>query len=381
MSVRRVVRLGAGAAVAGLLVGCGGSGGDSSTTTSEPAATPSASSDSGSGTAGPSDTASPVGGPERPVVAELVDDPLPWRPVPGSTKDLVTVGDGWTLTIPSGDASARLLGPRSQTFRAGDHASITDAFLDDGHALVVSEDRLAADPDRAVLVDLKSGRTTTIDGRSDPPTVVGGTWALGPDTLVHATSGSHGRYCLATVALADGTGTTGWCAQPRHGFSRASVTGDGTTLMTFDDHHPSCRTLNTVDGVHLTPLPGVTDCKGWDSALLGGTAVWSVVPKDRRIEAAHFYAHTDTGWYDLGPGTSGSLVTCAGSAYFTRDPASRSDPAALLRWTPGTATLSTVFESRGTGNAFLSPPRCGGTHLTVTAYSQAGDEQVTTSLG
>jgi hypothetical protein len=109
--------------------------------------------------------------------------------------------------------------------------------------------------------------------------------------------------------------------------------------------------------------------------------VWSVVPKDRRIEVAHFYAHTDGGWYDLGPGTSGSLVTCAGSAFFTRDPASHHDPATLMRWSPQSSSLTIAYETPGTGNAFLSPPRCGGTHLTVTAYSQAGDEQVTTSLG
>ena len=87
----------------------------------------------------------------------------------------------------------------------------------------------------------------------------------------------------------------------------------------------------------LTPFPGVTDCKGWDSALLDGTAVWSVVPNERRIEAAHFYAHTDDGWYDLGPGTSGSLVACAGAAYFIRDPATQhrpGDPAALVAAAP-----------------------------------------------
>src|SRR4029078_3184746 len=98
-----------------------------------------------------------------------------------------------------------------------------------------------------------------------------------------------------TVDLADGHGTTGWCSEPRQGFSRASVTGDGTTLMTFDDHHPSCRTLTTAQGADLETLPGVTDCKGWDSALLDGSTVWSVVPKDSRIEAARFYAHTDRG--------------------------------------------------------------------------------------
>jgi hypothetical protein len=198
---------------------------------------------------------------------------------------------------------------------------------------------------------------------------------------VHATSDDGHRYCLATVDLATGRGTTGWCAEPRHGFSRASVSSDGTTLMSFDDHHPSCRTLNVVYGRALTPFRGVTRCKGWDSGLLEGTTVWSVVPDNRRIEAAHFYARTSDGWYDLGPGTSGSLVTCAGSAYFTRDPRSRTDHAALLRWSPVTADLAVVYESKGAGNAFLAPPRCGGTHLTVTSYSQAGDEQVTTSLG
>jgi hypothetical protein len=152
-------------------------------------------------------------------------------------------------------------------------------------------------------------------------------------------------------------------------------------MMTFDDHHPSCRVLNTVAGAGLRPLPGVIPCKGWDSALLDGSTVWSVVPNAHRIEAAHFYAHTDAGWYDLGPGTSGSLVTCAGSAYFTRDPGSRTDPATLLRWSPAEAGLTVAYASKATGDAFLSPPRCGGSQLTVTAYSQGGDEQVTADLG
>ena len=106
-----------------------------------------------------------------------------------------------------------------------------------------------------------------------------------------------------------------------------------------------------------------------------------MIPRERRIEAAHFYAHSSHGWYDLGPGTSGSLVACAGAAYFVRDPATRHDPARLLRWDPATDTLTTVFASKGRGNAFLSPPRCGGDHLTVTALSSAGDQQVTATVG
>jgi hypothetical protein len=325
-----------------------------------------------------------VGSAAHPVPVAAGQAPLSWSAVPGSTKNLVTVGDGWTLTVVHGGASARLDGPRPVTVRPGPHSSVTDAFLDGHHALVVSEDRLAQDADRATLVALASGRKTVLDASSSPPTVVGGTWALGPDSLVHATSGPRHRYCLATVSLADGhtdDGATGWCAAPRHGFSQASVTSDGTTMMTFDDHHPSCRVLERVHGARLTPLPGVAHCRGWDSALLDGTTIWSVVPNEHRVEKAHFYAHTGGGWYDLGAGTSGSLVTCAGAAYFTRDPESSSDPATLLRWAPDDASLTVAYASKATGNAFLSPPRCGGDHLTVTAYSQAGDQQVTADLG
>lgn len=381
MPVRRLVA----ASVAALaLTSCG-----SSTSSSSPGGSPSGPVASpphtlaGSASTEPSPSTSSVGNARHPLVVTVSQQPLKWTAVPGSTKDLVTVGDGWRLTVSAGGATARLIGPQSRavTIRAGDHARISDAFLDAHHALVVSEDRLAQAPDRATLVDLASGHERILNGRSDPPTVVGGTWALGPDSLVHATSGSHRRYCLATVDLASGKGTTGWCAEPRHGFSRAAVTADGTSMMTFDAHNPSCRTLNVVYGQELTPFPGVTDCKGWDSAVLDGTSVWSVVPNNHRIDVAHFYAHTNDGWYDLGPGTSGSLVSCDGSAYFTRDPETRTDPATLMRWSPGTASLSVAYASKGTGNAFLSPPRCGGTHLTVTAYSQAGDEQVTTSLG
>lgn len=380
MTVRRAVAAGAALAVTLLLGGCGtGSSSSSDGAGSGPVAGSSHTTESGS--PGPSASTTPVGSAEHPVAAALTQAPLDWKTVPGSTQNLVTVGDGWTLTVPNGGTEARVRGPRSVTIRAGDHSSITDAFLDATHALVVSQDRLAAEPDRAVLVDLASGRTTTFDGASEPPTVAGGTWALGPDTLTHATRGPGRQYCVATVDLGTGRGTTGWCAPPRHGFSRATITGTAHTMMTFDDHHPSCRTLVQVAPSGLAPIPGVPACHGWDSSLSATGAVWSVVPKERRIEAAHFYAHTAGGWYDLGPGTSGSLVTCDGASYFTRDPESRTDPARLLRWEPGTASLTVAYATSSTGNAFLSPPRCGGTHLTLTAYSDTGDEQVTTDLG
>jgi hypothetical protein len=381
MPVRRVV---AAAVAAGMLTACGS--GSSSTTTSPsdspsgPVVSPPHTIATSPETLSTSPSNSPVGSPAHPVAVEPKQALLAWRPVRGSTEDVVTVGRRWTLTVTAGGHSARLDGPHPRTIQAGAHASITDAYLDDAHALVVSEDRLAQDPDVATVVDLGTGQMTTLDRRANPPTVVGGTWALGPETVVHATSGPHRSYCLATLDLTTDSGTTGWCAKPRHGFSRAAVNGRITTMMTFDDHRPSCRSLGQVSGSDITPLPGVTPCKGWDSSLTAAGAVWSVVPKERQVEVAHFYAHTAGGWYDLGPGTSGSLVTCGGSSYFTRDPGSRTDPATLLRWSPETAELSVVYASKGTGNAFLAPPRCGGTRLTVTSYSQTGDEQVTTPV-
>ena len=39
-----------------------------------------------------------------------------------------------------------------------------------------------------------------------------------------------------------------------------------------------------------------------------------------------------------------------------------------------------VYESKG-GPAFLSAPRCGGDRITVTAFAESGDEQVSAPLG
>jgi hypothetical protein len=371
----------AGVVAAGVLAGCG-SGSSSTNTGPEPGSGSSTSPSRSPRTSPGTPTVSPttVGDPAHPIVVPARQDLLDWQPVPGSARSVVTVGGRWTLTVPSGGARARLDGPYPRTIQAGPHAGITDTFLDASHALVVSEDRLARSPDVATVVDLATGKVTRIDRTSSPPTVVGGTWALGPNTVLHATSGPHRSYCVATVDTTTGVGTTGWCAQPRNGFSRASITDSATTMMTFDNQRPSCRTLVEVEGRALVPLPGVSDCLGWDSSLPAPGAVWSVVANQHRIEAAHFYAHTAGGWFDLGPGVSGSLVTCAGSSFFTRDPQTRSASATLLRWDPDANTLSVAYASPGTGNAFLAPPRCGGDHLTVTAYSDSGDRQMTAAV-
>ncbi len=375
-------------AVAALALGGCGEGSSSSVDGAHSPGSPSSPmSSSSSGTTGSDGSSAPTPSPtslgtsDHPLVVRPTSDPLPWKPVPGSTRDEVTVSGDWTLTVPSDGDSARLAGPHSRTIAAGTHSSISDAFLDGTHALVVSEDDLARTPDVATLVDLASGRTTTLDRTSRPPTSVGGTWALGPASLAHATAGPDRRYCVAFLDLDSGRPDGRYCVPPRNGLSRASITDGGTTLMRFDAQRPSCRTLLTRSGARFTPLPGVTPCKGWDSTSVPGGTVWSVVAKERRIEAAHVFSHTSAGWFDLGRGTSGTLVACAGAAYFVRDPATRQDPAALLRWDPAQHALATVFTSTGRGNAFLSPPRCGGDHLTVTAFAAAGDQQVTAAVG
>jgi hypothetical protein len=244
---------------------------------------------------------------------------------------------------------------------------------------VVQQDPAEQRPSTAEVTDLRTGRTFTIDGSSDLPTVTGGTWALGEDTLVHATTGPRGAYCVATVDLATRRSSLGWCAPARHGFNGARITGAGTTLLTFNAGSPSCRTPVVLHGEEATPLPAVARCQGWDSALIGDGAIWSVTPNPRRVEAAHFYARSGDRYVDLGPGTSGTLVSCGGAAYFARDPLGAGDHAALLRWSPADG-LSTAYEARGR-QGFLDPPRCGGDAITVTALTSAGDEQVTAPVG
>jgi hypothetical protein len=253
---------------------------------------------------------------------------------------------------------------------------ITDALLDEEYAVVVSEDERAVQPNVATVVELASGERFTVDGSSPVPTTTGGTWALGEGTLTHATIGPGRRYCLATVDLASGESRLGWCAPARHGFNGVSITPAGTSMLTFDDARPSCRTPVAVEGERVTPLDGVEDCLGWDSVLVPGGAVWSVTPQANRVEQAALSARVGDDWFDLGPGTSGTLTWCGEAAYFVRDPQRRGDPARLLRWTPGRGVLDVVLESGG-GPAFLSEPRCGGDAITVTVLAESGDRQVT----
>ena len=90
------------------------------------------------------------------------------------------------------------------------------------------------------------------------------------------------------------------------------------------------------------------------------------------------FARSGDDYFDLGPGTSGTLVQCADAAYFVRDPQRKSDTARLLRWDG--AGVAVVYEAPP-GQSFLEAPRCGDAALVVTALSEGGDEQVMAALG
>lgn len=370
-----VVRYAAPAAVLALaLSGCSGSDPAEPAPTSTPAPSSAAPSSPSPSSAAPSG-----GTTDRPAVIEPATDLLDWQPVDGSIEATATRSGGWTLTVERGGRGYRLEGPQPDGSAAGSGLRVSDALIDSDWAVVVRQDEAEQRPMTAEVTDLATGERFRIDGRSEAPTTTGGTWALGEGRLVHATVGPKGAYCVATVDLATRVSALGWCAPKRHGFNDARITPAGTSLLTFDDAQPSCRTLVAVEGPSATPFPDVEDCKGWDGLLTDDGAVWSVIPKERQVESAHFYARAGDGYFDLGPGTAGSLVGCAGAAYFVRDPQREGDPATLMRWTSD-AGLAVVYQSPG-GQAFLSEPRCGDDTLTVTAMAEDGDEQVAASLG
>lgn len=362
-----------------LLTSCGDGGAPTSgpsepsssapTTTTSPSESPS---ESASESASESPT-QPTGSASSPVLGDLA-----WKDVPGSTQDETTVSGKWRLTRVKGGAEVDLAGPRPQSLSAPQGWTFSHALIDGFYAVAVAEQKLAEQPDRATVIDLRTGDQQTLDGGSTPPTTTGGSWTLTGGILTHATR-PGGDYCLAFVDLLAKRSDQGPCAGKRHGFSDVVTTPSSTTALTFDSGHPSCRTPALVSGTKFEPLPGVEKCKGFDSASTESGQVWSVVPKEQRIEVAHFYADFGHGQVDLGPGTSGSLVWCGDAAYFTQDPQTSSDPARLIKATVDGPQV--VFESQGTGNAFLGSPRCGGRDLTVSAYAEAGDQQVVARVG
>ena len=360
----RAARYAGAAALVLALAGCSSDGPEA-----EPTPEPSPSESPSSSAPETSSPSSPTGSP--------ADEELDWQPVDGPVRDSVTTGGGWTLTVKNNGGSWTLDGPHGGNGGGASGFRVSDALMDADWAVVVLQDRTEQQPSRAQVTDLKTGKSFTIDGRSDVPTTNGGTWALGEGRLLHATV-SKGAYCMAAVDLTSRESQVGWCAPKRGGFNGGHLTPGGASVLSFDSGRPSCRTLMSLEGTTGTPFDGVPDCKAWDGLLTDDGAVWSVIPNEHRIEAADFFASTPDGPQDLGPGTAGTLVWCGDAAWFVRDPQDEGDPAALMRWTEADG-LSVAYESPG-GRAFLSAPRCGGDAITVTAMAEQGDEQVTATL-
>ena len=364
------------------LAGCGGS--DDPETAPSPQQSPTSPTTSPARTSSatpdtdPSTPSASAGGPaDAPTALDASQRLLDWQPVEVPVKDAVTRHGSWMLTVTGNGSAATLQGPDDTARFAESGRRVSDTLLDEDWAIVVLQDRTESQPQVARITELDSGRTWQLDGSSDVPTATGGSWALGDDTLLHATV-AGGSYCVATVDLRQRTSQVGWCAPKRHGFNAAHVTDAGSTLLTFDDSRPSCRTVVALDGTEATPFPGVEDCTAWEGVLTDDGAVWSVIPQERQIENAHVYARVGDGYFDLGPGTAGTLTWCDGAAYFVRDPQQDGAAAALMRWAADDG-LSVAYESPK-GQAFLEDPRCGGDAITVTARTSSGDEQVTADL-
>jgi hypothetical protein len=365
------------AATAALLVALSGCAGNGDGDDRKPEADPTAG-DTSSGTPSEQPTGSQQTGVVEPERA-LLD----WKPVAGSLDDRVLDAGDWTITVPESGSEVVVSGARDTTVPAGRGRVVEEVLVSDTHvAVVVARDDHEERPPTITTVDLETGSTY----RMADPAPAPGAVAVGRDALHYATYDDAGRYCLATTPIA-GPGEVTWCAEERHGWSNVLESSGGTTLMTFDDQRPSCRTLVSFpEGVKPVPVPGVEECKGWAAGLTADGAVWSVIPRENRIESAHFYARgeasgpggADGTAYDLGPGTSGSLFSCGDSLFFTRD-ARGGAPAQLLRWTDD-GTLEVAYESPGTGEGFVSAQCAGDAIVTVTAYGEGGDERVSATV-
>lgn len=324
-------------------------------------------------------------GPGRTTTADPQSAPLDWQPTGGSPVDRRIVGAEWSALVERRGGSVTLTRDGEEVVvAAGKGRRVSEVLMDDEWALVVAHDETgrSTPATAATAVDLGTGERHSIGGSSLGP----GPWALHEGRVFHGSYGQGGSYCLAATVLASagragssGPGDlTGYCAARRHGFSGVTATEHGLAMMTFDDRRPaSCRTLGTLDdeASTFTPIREVPECGGWDVALLESGPVWSVVEDAHRQDEGRFFAHYRDQVLDLGAGTTGTLVPCGDSAYFTVDPQQAGDPARLMRWSPK-GVLEAVYETSGDGQAFLAPPDCAGRVLTLSAFAEGGDEQV-----
>lgn len=315
-----------------------------------------------SGAATSSPATPSTSGSETPTTALLT-----WHRLPGSP-DATVMTDGPHLLDVAPSAASYTLDGTPHTVPPG--SRVSDAMLDQRWAIVVAQDKLQLHPERATVTNLRTGSTWTLDKTADLPTFTGGSWSLAGNTAVHATM-HHGRFCVASVDLTTHASTLGWCAPPRHGWNAPITGAGGLTILTFDDHHPSCRTLETT--ASGDPFAQATRCKATSGVVLASGAVWLEVHNEHRYELSTVRAVTPDGVRDLGPADTGSLVVCGRDAYWAVDAQRKNAPAELRRW-DGT-TLSTVYRSKR-GQAFMGAPVCAGSVLTVSSFSTSGDQLV-----
>ena len=332
----------------------------------------------------PGTSAAPTGGPaDDPTVVEPAEALLDWQDAGVAADTRLVRGTAWEVEVDDGGDTAEVRpieggGGEAARIAAGNGRSISEILLDEDWAVVVRQDDAETAPSQVAVVDLATGEQRDL---VSPAPASGGSWAMTGGDLYYPTYGEQQAYCLATSALADAQGEDGWCAPARSGWSQLTASPDGVGIMTFDDARPvACRTVALLDGSGLPqPVEGPTDCLGWDVAATADGALWSEVPEPRRQEEATFHAVADGGYFDLGPGTTGTAVPCGGSVFFAQDPQGPDDPARLMRWTPD-RTLVIAYESTSRGNAFLGEPVCAGDVLTLASFGEDGDEQVWASV-
>lgn len=322
----------------------------------------------------------PEGGtPDEPATVEPETDLLDWTEQGDPLEASNTAGSAYTLTARRNGNRVVLAGPNAATFNAPDGFRFSDTLLDEDYAVLVAQDRTETKPSVATIVDLATGDTRTLDGQSDPATVNGGSWALGQGQTFHATTNADGAYCLAEVDLATGAGQTAYCAEPNTGFNQVRRTPEGLSLLSFDNGRPACRTVLSIGEATLEPFPGATECKAWEGLLMPDGAVWAVVPNENQVDTGVVTARVGEDYYDLGSSLTGSLVWCAGAAYFSRNQGTDNEAARVMRWDG--QSLATVLEVGEGGASSISAPRCGGNAVSVSVLAESGDQQLTASVG
>lgn len=346
------------AAVLVLATGCG----DDEKPVSDPTPTPSATSAS-----------------TEPPASEPVEaTPLDWQPTGQSVDERVIVGERWTAISTETDVRFKSATGAADVALPTSRSGSVFAVLLDGDTAVVSY----AYGGEAIFgtgyrLDLAAGKRTKI---VTPEPANGGDWALIDDSLYYPALDENQDACLATLAVTDGNGEEGWCPPELVGIAELEANEDGVAAMLFDyGSDISCRTLTVLDQAGVPqPVDGPAECTGWDIAATSTGIIWSEVPRPKRQESAVFHALADGAAQELGTGTTGTLTSCGGDAFYVSDPLKQSDPARLMRWN-GT-NLTVAYESKSKGNAFLGTPECADGIITISSYGEDGDEQVSANV-